>query len=416
MWRYCLISKRAGSPKIEKAKDGRSVDRLSLGSCVSPFLCFGSDFLRVWWFPSRSLAERKLRFFFVQSPPSMYCPTLMKLSDLDFQFPEELIAIHRAPESRVMCVQNNQPTEITLDQLVEKFAPGDVLVLNDTKVLKRRVFAGLEEEFEVLFLGQKSDLVWEVLFPSKKLKIGDELVLPFGLSMKLVQKGRPQLVELSQKVDEAYFEKAGELPLPPYIQKARGQRHNLSEDEVSYQTAWAEKPGSFAAPTASFHFHQRHLDALKNRGVDICFVTLHVGLGTFLPVQAEDLDDHVMHGESCEIPAVTYQKLLTARQNKKRIWALGTTVSRTLESQPVGKLTLNQDGSFSGVTDLLIQPGFQFHWVDVLLTNFHQPKSTLLALVSAFSNLEKVKACYAWAISNKFRLFSYGDLSVWFKN
>ncbi len=336
---------------------------------------------------------------------------VMKLADLDFPFPEDLIATSPQRPSRVMSVDIlGNPQEISLKQLIESIPAGDLLVLNNTRVLKRRVFSG---DVEILFLKQVTDTQWEVLFPSKKFKLGATLELPQGVQMTLVQKGRPQIVELNQAVTEDYFQKVAELPLPPYIQKAREQRHTVESDESWYQTAWAIKPGSFAAPTASLHFSAEDITTLKNKGVRLTEVTLHVGLGTFLPVTADDLDQHDMHEEYVEVSADTWHLVQEAKAQKKQVWSLGTTTTRSLESVALGLLSGSAQSGFSGFSKLLIQPGYNFQVVDVLLTNFHQPQSTLLALVSAFSSLEKVKSCYQWAIERKFRLFSYGDLSVW---
>jgi S-adenosylmethionine:tRNA ribosyltransferase-isomerase len=339
----------------------------------------------------------------------------MKITDLDFAYPERLVGTKPQNPTRVMDVNlspGQGPKEITLQQLLEQIPAGDVLVINNTKVLKRRIFAG---ELEILFLSQKSEREWEVLFPSRKLKIGEIIALPGDLTMTLRQKGRPQVVELSAVVDESYFAEHGELPLPPYIQKARDQRHTVANDETWYQTAWAEKPGSFAAPTASLHFDDKALGRLKERGVKVLELTLHVGLGTFLPVTADDLDQHDMHEEYAEISADVWSEIQRAKSAGRRVWALGTTATRALESAAGGWLAPRQEGGFSGFTKILIQPPYQFKIVDCLLTNFHQPQSTLLALVAAFAGLEKVKACYLWAIERDFRLFSYGDLSVWQK-
>lgn len=335
----------------------------------------------------------------------------MKVTDLDFQFPEELIATSPQRPSRVMWVdEKGVPSEITLQQLMERIPAGSVLVVNNTQVLKRRVFAG---DVEILFLKQINATDWEVLFPSKKYKIGESLELPLNVSMTLVQKGRPQTVRLSESVGEEYFQKVAELPLPPYIQKARNARHTVEADESWYQTAWAKTPGSFAAPTASLHFTADDMQSLKNKGVRICEVTLHVGLGTFLPVTAEDLNDHDMHEEYVEISSQTWGEILNARKEGRGVWTLGTTSTRSVESAAGGLLQGSPEEGFRGFTKLLIQPGYQFKVVNHLLTNFHQPQSTLLALVAAFSSLETVKACYLWAIERKFRLFSYGDLSCW---
>lgn len=335
----------------------------------------------------------------------------MKITDLEFSFPEELIATSPQRPSRVMWVKGDGcPEEITFEELLSRIPPGDVLVVNNTQVLKRRVFAG---DVEILFLKQIDNSDWEVLFPSKKYKAGAILELPLGVTMTLIEKGRPQKVRLSQPVTEDYFQKVAELPLPPYIQKAREQRHTVEADESWYQTAWAKKPGSFAAPTASLHFSHSDIEVLRGRGVKVFEVTLHVGLGTFLPVTAEDLDQHDMHEEYVEVSAQTWAAVQAARNKGQKVWALGTTTARSLESAGNGILAGSAEAGFRGFTKLLIQPGYDFQVVDRLLTNFHQPQSTLLALVAGFTSLEKVKTCYQWAIERKFRLFSYGDLTCW---
>lgn len=335
----------------------------------------------------------------------------MKLTDLNFDFPAELLAQSPERPSRVMWVEDQNPQEIKLSELIEKIPAGDVLVLNDTRVLKRRVFA---DDLEILFLHPRSPLEWEVLFPSKKFKIGDIINLPDGVQATLKEKGRPQTLQVSRALDETYFQSTAELPLPPYIQKAREQRHAITQDETWYQTAWAEKPGSLAAPTASLHFSQDDLAQLKRRGVEIQKVTLHVGLGTFLPVIVDDLNQHEMHEEYLEVSAETWKSLQRARSEGRRVWCLGTTAVRAVESVAQNLITASDTGFF-GSTKLLIQPGYEFQVVDRLLTNFHQPQSTLLALVGAFAGLDQVKACYSWAIERRFRLFSYGDLSVWIR-
>lgn len=354
-------------------------------------------------------------FFLSKTSLSVTTNPLMKLSDLDFTFPESLIATEPRHPSRVLWVENDQAEEITKDQLLLKIPAGDVLVLNDTKVLKRRVFT--QDGLEILFLSQNPAnlLEWSVLFPSKKFQVDQQIRLPLGMTLTLTEKGRPQKVSSESILSEDYFQAVAELPLPPYIQKMRDSRHTVLADESWYQTAWAEKPGSLASPTASLHFNHADIESLKSRGVKICHLTLHVGLGTFLPVQAEDLNDHVMHAEMAEIPKVTLEEITKAKHQQRKIWALGTTVVRSLESVALNKFQKDSAGHLHGATDLLIQPGFQFQVVDRMLTNFHQPKSTLLALVSAFAGLDSVKKHYQTAIDKQFRLFSYGDLSVWIK-
>jgi len=356
--------------------------------------------------------------FFISGMPIpakiCYRFSFMKVSDLHFEYPEELIATEPQKPSRVLWFEEGSlaPAEISLAELLKKIPAGDLVVLNDTKVLKSRVFA---DDAEILFLKNLGQRKWEVLFPAKKMKIGEEISLPLSRKMKIVEKGRPQIVETDEELTEEYFEKVAELPLPPYIQKARGERKTRTSDLSWYQTTWAEKPGSLAAPTASLHFSEDDIQKLKDRGVKVAKLTLHVGLGTFLPILTEDLNDHVMHEEYVEVPLATMRQIEGARQEGRGIWALGTTVCRALESVGAGILKKDQSGHYSGFTNLKIQPGFQWKFVNRLMTNFHQPESTLFALVVGFSNLDSVRKAYAWAMERKFRLFSYGDLTVWIK-
>lgn len=342
----------------------------------------------------------------------------MLLSDLKYDYPDDLIATAPQKPSRVMWVDGDgNPSEITIAELIQKIPAGDILVLNDTKVLKRRVFVkspfDQNEELEILFLDSLSDGSQKVLFPSKKFKVGDKLTLPNGAIMTLIEKGLPQTVFIEPALTESDFDQMAELPLPPYIQKARHERHNQQADESWYQTAWAKNPGSFAAPTASLHFSESDIEKLKQNGVKVVTVTLHVGLGTFLPVKVENLDDHKMHEEIYAVSESVWNEIQLARKNKSKIWALGTTVTRTLET--VARTAEKGDLRLQGASDLLLQVGSEFKIVDRLMTNFHQPESTLLALVSAFSSLENVKNNYQWAIERRFKLFSYGDLSVWLR-
>jgi S-adenosylmethionine:tRNA ribosyltransferase-isomerase len=339
---------------------------------------------------------------------------MLSIKDLHFEYPPELLAKEPVRPSRVMWVDlrgENQPEEINVSKLVERIPAGDVFVINDTKVLRRRVFIG---DLEMLFIRTDDRITWDVLFPASRYKIGDEIELPFNVKVKILSKGRPQQVQASKPLEEKYFEQVAELPLPPYIQKARQERHTRVEDNIWYQTAWGDKPGSLAAPTASLHFLNHDIQKLKEKGVHVVTVTLHVSLGTFLPVLTENIEEHKMHSEYVEVPKETWEVIQKAKANGKKVWALGTTSARSLESVTEGKLIEYRDG-FHGETDLFIMPGFEWKVVDRLMTNFHQPESTLVALVAAFASLPKVKACYQWAIDRKFRLFSYGDLTVWIK-
>lgn len=338
----------------------------------------------------------------------------MQLSELDYQYPEELIATAPSGEFRCCYVnQHGEPEELTKKhELFDKFQAGDVLVINESKVLKRRVFS--ESGLEILFLQALENNQWQVLFPAKKTKLQEDVILPQGVKMKLLEKGIPQRVETNVALDESYFQNYAELALPPYIQQARGTRHQSEKDENWYQTDWAKNEGSYAAPTASLHFDQNDLELLSKKGVHIEKVTLHVGLGTFLPIRSEDIGEHKMHAEWIEVAGSSVEKMLEAKKMKHNIWCLGTTALRAVESQAHGYLQFDESRlSFIGESDIFIKPGFEFKYANRLLTNFHQPKSTLLALVASFQDLSTVKKVYAWVMERGFKLFSYGDLSAW---
>lgn len=384
----------------------------------------------------------------------------VSLEDLDFQYPEELVATEPRRPSRVLWTEidrvpkaklGEKPTlatplqsiEKTIAQLLQEVKPGDVFVVNDSRVLPRRIFAKeavSQQDLEILFLDRVDDLHWQVLMPSRGIDLDASIVLfsdetragaqePYSsekgmsgagsrthasfVTATLKQKGKPQILKTSRALSEADFQAHGELPLPPYIQKARQSRRNRPQESQWYQTAWAKYEGSLAAPTASLHFSQQDLEFLRNKGVIVAPITLHVGIGTFLPVQVAQLSQHVMHAERVFVPRETWALVQQAKKKGNQVWALGTTVTRTLESLPLKKIPMTEEGDFIGSTDLFIRPGFQWAVVDILMTNFHQPKSTLLALVASFAGLENVKSVYRRAIENNFRLFSYGDLSVW---
>jgi S-adenosylmethionine:tRNA ribosyltransferase-isomerase len=335
----------------------------------------------------------------------------MRRDQLLYDYPDRLIATEPRADFRIAAFQST-PHELTKAELFSLFAPGDVLVINDSRVEARRVFAG---GLEILFLKPCGELEWEVLFPARDYKIGMMIQLPGGVSAMLAAKGLPQRLKLSQAVGAKYFAAFGEPALPPYIQAARGERRARPQDHEWYQTKWAHEPGSAAAPTASLHFTNEDLDVLRAAEVAIAPLTLHVGLGTFMPIKSEHLEDHPMHSERVEIPAATIARITAARAAKKRVWALGTTALRAVESWARGAFARNEQGGFAGETNLFIRPGFDFQVARGLLTNFHQPESTLLALVMAFAGENETRRLYEWAIAREFRLFSYGDLSVWMR-
>jgi len=337
----------------------------------------------------------------------------MHLDDLTFDFPQELIAT--SPSStRVLCSGPScGPREISIFDLKNEFKEGDVLVRNNTRVVPRRVLAEAGgHSFEILFLKYSEPHFWQVLMPLRYLRNCKRINMPGNVKGALVSSGRIQKIRVNQALDDGFFEKFGELPLPPYIINKRGVSHNRQEDRMWYQSAWAKCPGSVAAPTASLHFSNEDISDLRKRGVQVLDITLHVGAGTFLPITEENLSDHVMHREWVEIPGNVWKKIKENRGRGSRIWVLGTTVCRALESQGLGRLTY-RNGTWSGETDLFIQEGFHFQYTDMLMTNFHQPRSTLLALVFAFAGRHEVLSAYRWALKRKFALFSYGDLTVW---
>ncbi len=336
----------------------------------------------------------------------------IELSDLDYDLPLERIATTRAEKSRVLYSDESKNiSEIDIPQLLQKFKAGDVLVINDTKVIPARLFS--LNGTEVLFIKQISDLTWQVLTPLKKWD-GSELQITENLKARVLERGRPSLIELSSPLTPEDFDRLGEPPLPPYILEKRGELRARSSDLEMYQTAWASQLGSLACPTASLHFKSSDFDVLREKGVEVVRLTLHVGLGTFLPIREKNLANHTMHDEVVEIPHATWERVQLARQNQKNIWALGTTVARALESQEKSLFEKTKT-AFTGSTKLFIYPPYEFQVVSRLITNFHQPQSTLLALVSALTSLEHVKKTYAWAIGQKMRFLSYGDLTVWEK-
>lgn len=348
----------------------------------------------------------------------------MQLSDLDYSFPESLVAIKPVEKSRILLSATSdkiKPKEISKEDLFSFFEEGDALVVNETKVVKRKLVATTAKniEIEVLFLKALNSFDWEVLLPLRRLGKEQNLHFASGVEARVIEGGLPQKIRLNREVTESFFDESGRVPLPPYIEAARKEtetKFDQEQDESWYQTAWAKTAGSCAAPTASLHFTAKDIEELKSRGIRVIPVCLHVGLGTFLPVKSENLDDHIMHSEEVYIDAKSLQELLAVKKLGKKIWALGTTVCRSLESYAQNKLKFDEMGNAFGSTDLFIQPGYDFRLVDNLLTNFHQPKTTLLALVAAYSGLENMKRNYQWAIENSFRLFSYGDLSVWIKS
>ncbi|CAD2075920.1 S-adenosylmethionine:tRNA ribosyltransferase-isomerase [Jeotgalicoccus aerolatus] len=338
----------------------------------------------------------------------------MKLDEFDFHLPENLIAqtpLKERTNSRLLAV-NKQTGELSdkhFYDVADYFEAGDVLVLNDTKVLPARLF-GIKEDtgakIEMLLL-KPIDTGYEVLIrPSKKVSPGTKVVFGEGklqaVCIEKFDEGIHHMELIYDGILENVLDELGEMPLPPYIKEKL-------DDKDRYQTVFARESGSAAAPTAGLHFTETLLAEIKNKGVDIVYITLHVGLGTFRPVAAETIEDHKMHSEFYTMTAEAADMLNQAKADGKKIISVGTTSTRTLET------IIHDHGEFkaaSGFTDIFIYPGFEYKAVDVLITNFHLPKSSLVMLVSAFSSRENILNAYAHAVESKYRFFSFGDAMI----
>ncbi len=336
----------------------------------------------------------------------------MKVEDFNFNLPEELIAqtpLDKRDESR-MLVLDKKTGEIEHKKffnILDYLNENDVLVLNDTKVIPARLY-GVKEDtdahIEVLMLKDIGDNTWECLTkPAKRVKL--DTVISFGeglLKARCIEIKEEGIRVFKLEYEGILYEildKLGEMPLPPYI-------HEKLDDKDRYQTVYAKNVGSAAAPTAGLHFTKEILEKLKEKNVEVLYVTLHVGLGTFRPVSVENINDHTMHSEFYTMSADVANKLNEAKKNGKRIISVGTTSTRTLET------IMSLYGEFkecSGWTNIFIYPGYEFKAIDALITNFHLPKSTLIMLVSALAGRENILNAYKVAVENRYRFFSFGD-------
>lgn len=338
----------------------------------------------------------------------------MKVSDFSFELPDSLIAQYPKTDhenDRLLVIDRN--TGEYSDKMFKDFPSllnkGDVLVLNDTRVRKSRTFARNENggKVEVLFLHplDKNMQKWSVITNhSKRRKLNEKLVFEDNTVAHLTSFFDDGIKELTfeRAIDESFFEKIGHIPLPPYI-----KREDEFSDEKTYQTIYSKNLGSSASPTSGLHFTPKILEEIQNKGVEVLYITLHVGMGTFMPMHSENLEDHKMHSEYFEVsPSVAFA-INKAKREKRLIVSSGTTVMRTLES--VWNDKTKEVEAKSGYTDIFIYPGFHFNVCDELLTNFHTPESTLFALVCAFSSMKTAKEAYKHAVEEKYRFFSYGD-------
>lgn len=345
---------------------------------------------------------------------------VMKTSDLDFDLPARLIAQTPAadrPASRLLHYSRTSGAiaHRRFSDLPALLRAGDLLVLNNARVVPAR-FALIKPtggRVEGLFLSQTSPRQWRVLLRNLGTT-SPETVLRFehapAESARVIEKGEAGEVVLELARDcsaDDLLERVGRMPLPPYIKREKFQDERDAFDRERYQTVYAQAYGSVAAPTAGLHFNEHVFEELDARGVERAFVTLHVGLGTFKPVTTDALDDHVMHVERYTIDAETAERITRAKREGRRVIAVGTTAARVLESQPAGASIEPK----SDATGIFIRPPYTWGWVDGLITNFHLPRSTLIALVAAFVGLEAQRRIYAEAIANDYRFFSYGDSS-----
>ncbi len=335
---------------------------------------------------------------------------MIRTSDYDYFLPEELIAqtpLEDRSQSRLMVLNRKKQTidHHIFSDIVDLLGENDVLVFNDTKVIPARLI-GVKEEtnavIEVLLLKELTNNCWETLAkPQRRVKIGT--IIQFGngeLKAKCISKEEMGICKFELIYDGILVEildRLGTMPLPPYI-------HEKLNDPNRYQTVYAKHPGSAAAPTAGLHFTNEILEKLKKKGVELIFITLHVGLGTFRPVEEDDLTNHIMHEEYYEISSEAAEALNKAKESHKRIIAVGTTSTRTLESA-------YQNGFCSkcDTTKIFIYPGYKFKAVDAQITNFHLPKSTLIMLVSALAGREFILKAYQKAVEEQYRFFSFGD-------
>lgn len=334
----------------------------------------------------------------------------MKTSDFDYHLPESSIAqtpIEPRDSSRLLVLHRGtgELEHRIFCDVTDYLNPGDLLVLNRTRVIPARIYARKDTggRVELLLLRRRDALTWEALVGGKGLRVGKRVHVADGPSAEIIEilEGSERLIRFSEPI-ELYFLRAGNVPLPPYI-------HEKLNDPERYQTVYAREPGSAAAPTAGLHFTPRLLEELQVKGVQIAYVTLHVGLDTFAPVTEDDPVEHKIHTEWCELPQETAVLINRTHAASGRIIAVGTTSVRTLETVAVVNRQSSIVNAFTGPTSLFILPGYRFKIVDAMITNFHLPKSTLLMLVSAFAGRERILETYQVAVNKGYRFYSFGD-------
>lgn len=336
----------------------------------------------------------------------------MKVKDFDFYLPEELIAQHpmeKRDEARLLVLdkKTGEIEDKIFKDILDYLTPNDCLVLNNTRVLPARLIGSKEEtggKMEFLLLKRKEKDVWETLVkPGKRAKIGARFIFGNGeLKAEVIGMGEEgsRIVKFYYEgIFEEILDQLGQMPLPPYIKEKL-------DDKEMYQTVYSKEEGSAAAPTAGLHFTEELLEKIKEKGVNLAFLTLHVGLGTFRPVKVEDIQEHIMHSEYYKMDKETAKIINTTREKGGRVIAVGTTSCRTLET--IGDIE-GKVKEKSGWTDIFIYPGYKYKVVDALITNFHLPQSTLLMLVSALAGRGNIMNAYNMAVEKEYRFFSFGD-------
>ena len=340
----------------------------------------------------------------------------MKLEEFDFYLPEELIAqtpLLKRDTSKLLTINRKENTyeHKVFSDIIDYFNPGDTLVLNNTRVMPARLYGQKKDTgaaIEVLLLKNKEHNMWECLVkPAKRIKVGSVVSFGDGIMeaecVKVLDDGFRYFEFKYEGIFQERLDELGTMPLPPYI------KERLTDKE-RYQTVYSKEVGSSAAPTAGLHFTNELLEQIKFKGVNIVYLTLHVGLGTFRPVSVENIEDHDMHSEYYTLDEEAAKVINDTKKNGGKVFSVGTTSTRTLET-----IARANDGKIvpaSGWTNIFIYPGFEFKCVDGLITNFHLPKSSLIMLVSAFYNREKVLELYDIAVENKYRFFSFGDAMI----
>ena len=337
-----------------------------------------------------------------------------RLSEFEFEIPENLIA-QNPTKTRDACklmIVDRKSGDIQhkkFSDIADLFNKGDVLVLNNTKVFSARLYATKDKsdaKVEVFLLRELENDLWEAMVkPARKVRIGNKLIFNKNISCDVIDNtvSGGRVLRFEYNVDSLYpfIDKEGLSPLPPYI-----KRESTQQDKKNYQTVYASERGSVAAPTAGLHFSEQLLTKIKTKGVEIVYVTLHIGLGTFRPILVEDLTRHHMDSEYYDIPLSTADTINNAKRKKKKVWTVGTSTNRALETVVVSGFEVT---SKRGWTDKFVYPPYKFKMCDRLITNFHQPKSTLMMLVAAFSSKDIVLNAYQEAIKKKYKFYSYGD-------